>query len=59
MQGLLDEVELPARREVLLTQVPDPEVKAFRVWWAAEIAAQVAGAAPTPCPFPALPHGSF
>ena len=57
MQAVLDELELLARDGVLLAEVPDPEVRAFRLWWAGEIADQVSGAAPTPCPFPALPLG--
>ncbi len=51
--ALTDEVERFCRDGVLLSGAPTPEVTAFRRWYVAEVARQVAGGLPEPCPFPA------
>lgn len=51
---LLEEVAEACEEGRLLSMAPRPEVRAYRHWFLAEIARQVAGEAPTPCPFPVV-----
>jgi len=51
--GLTDRVEHLCRTGVLLSGAPTPEVTTFRRWFVDEVARQVGGRPPTPCPFPA------
>ena len=53
LNALLEEVAERCREGVLLSLPPSRDVTAFRRWCAAELDAQLGGAAPTPCPFPA------
>lgn len=54
-QNVLDRVLTLGSDGSLLSLAPTPEISSFRSWWRAEIAAQLDGKPPSPCPFPALP----
>ncbi len=49
--GLTDQVEHLCRTGVLISGPPTPEITAFRRWFIDELGRQVAGTAPTRCPF--------
>ena len=53
LNALLEQVAERCHAGVLLCLAPSDEVSAFRSWCASEIAAQLAGRPPAPCPFPA------
>jgi serine phosphatase RsbU (regulator of sigma subunit)/anti-sigma regulatory factor (Ser/Thr protein kinase) len=52
---VLDQVATYCREGTLLSLAPSDELRAFRRWWVDEVARQVNGSAPTPCPFRVMP----
>lgn len=54
--AVLEQITDLSVRGDLLCLAPPPEVMAFRRWAVDEIARQVGGAAPQPCPFPVVPR---
>ena len=52
---LLEVVDEHCRDGRLLALAAGPELQAFRRWYAEEVARQVDGAPPRPCPFPVVP----
>lgn len=52
--GALEQLAERSRSGELLSLAPSAELTAFRKWIAGELARQLTGAAPVPCPFPVL-----